>query len=129
MPLLFDARFRDTPLHVLELRGRPAFFAREVGAAAGYLDAEDFVDRIAREWGESLEVDDDLAFLTPSELRGVHREIPAVRADDRTLVLFASGVDKTLARSHARHARPLRDFLTGVRCPALPQLRTALSCR
>ncbi|MFN7144985.1 MAG: hypothetical protein ACK4YP_14505, partial [Myxococcota bacterium] len=107
--------------------GRPAFLAHEVGAAAGYLDATDFVDRIAREWGASLEDDDDIGFLTPRELRAVHRELPDVPADDRTLVLFASGVDKTLARSHARHARPLREFLAGVRCPALPRIRARMA--
>lgn len=126
MSLLFDVRFRESPLHVLELRGRPAFLAREIGAAAGYLDAADFVDTITREWGASLEDDDDLGFLTPRELRAFHRELPDVPVNDRTLVLFAPGVDKTLARSHARHARPLRTFLAGVRCPALPQIRASM---
>lgn len=127
MSLLFDARFRDTPLHVLELRGRPAFFAHEVGTAAGYADGADFVGRITREWAGSLDDDDDVAFLTPRELRTLHREVPDAQATTRTLVLFSPGVEKTLARSHARHARPLRDFLAGVRCPALPRLRARAS--
>ena len=64
MCLLFQAGFDGHPIHVLHLRGRVAFLAIELGAAAGYEeDGQRFVDQLVREWAPSLEEDDDVAQL------------------------------------------------------------------
>src|SRR5947207_2761162 len=53
--LTYTTRFLDSPVHVLELRGRTAFLAHEVGAAAGYAeDGDRFLQMLTTEWAPSL---------------------------------------------------------------------------
>lgn len=112
MSLLFKTEFLGHPLHVLDIRGRAAFFALELGAAAGHRDGGDrFVTLLTREWAELLDDDDDVAFLTAREFARVRTETGLPLTARGRLVLFAPGVRKALAKSEARLARPLQTFL------------------
>lgn len=112
MSVLFTVPFEGTTIHVLHLRGRVAFLARELGQAAGHNDnGQAFVTLICREWGASFEEDDDIAQLVGQELDTLKREVPLPADTTTALVLFPSGVDRALERSRARHATSLRGFL------------------
>lgn len=112
MSLLFKTEFLGHPLHVLDIRGRAAFFAHEIGAAAGYLFGGDrFVTLLTREWAESLEDDDDVAFLTGREFERVKRETGLPLSTRERLILFAPGVRKALMKSSARLAVQLQRHL------------------
>lgn len=112
MCLLFQAGFDGHPIHVLHLRGRVAFLAIELGAAAGYEeDGQRFVDQLVREWAPSLDEDDDVAQLTGKELEALRRDLPALPPTPSLLVLFATGAVTSLLRSRARFARGLVRFL------------------
>ncbi len=112
MSLLFIAQFEHVRLHVLQLRGRPALLAHEVGAAAGCLNGgQSFLRSVRREWAELLHEDDDVAEVTGAELDAIRREVPMLGEAQAALVLFPSGVEKTLSRSTARFALPLLGFL------------------
>lgn len=112
MSLAFITHFDHILLHVLVVRGRPALFAHEVGAAAGYRDAgQSFVRSIRTEWNECLHEDDDVAELTGSELTAIKREVPTLGDSAAVLVLFPSGVEKVLGRTHVRGASSLLGFL------------------
>lgn len=112
MCLLFEADFDGHPIHVLHLRGRVAFLALELGAAAGYEgDGQRFVDQLVREWAPSLDEDDDVARLTGKELEALRRELPALPPTPSVLVLFATGAVTSLLRSRARFAGGLVRFL------------------
>lgn len=111
MSLLFTTEFLGHPLHVLDIRGRTAFLAVEVGAAAGYLFGGDrFVTLLTREWAESLEDDEDVVFLTGRDLDRVRREV-GLPVPAEGLVIFRSGIHKALVKSSARHARALLRYL------------------
>lgn len=110
MYLLFRAAFDIHPIHVLHVRGRPAFLASELGAAAGHCeDGATFLDLVTGDLAPSLDEDDDVAQLTAIELAALRREVPVV--GDSVLVLFRSGAEKALARSGARHANAVLAFL------------------
>ena len=110
MYLLFRAAFDVHPIHVLQVRGRTAFLASEIGSAAGHCeDGATFLDLVNGDLAPSLHEDDDVAQLTPVELAALRREVPVV--GDSVLVLFRSGAEKALPRSGARHATALLAFL------------------
>ncbi len=110
--LLFKADFLGHPIHVLEIRGRVAFFLPEIGAAAGHLfGGERFVMQVTREWAGALEDDHDVAILTRREFERAKRETGLPLSTRESLVLFAPGVRKALAKSNARHASLLQGFL------------------
>lgn len=97
-------------LHVLQIRNRTAFLARELGLAAGASDdARGFLDNIVREWAASLEEDDDVAQLVGAELDVLKREVPLPA--DTTMELFATGAERVLTLSRLRHSRSLILFL------------------
>lgn len=110
--LLFKTKFLGHTLHVLDIRGRVAFIAAEMGVAAGHLFGGDrFLTQLTREWAELLEDDDDVAFLTGRESERVRREAGLSLSTRERLVLFAPGVRKALAKSNARLAAELQRFL------------------
>ncbi len=112
MSLLFTAFFDKHPISVLEIRGRVAFLPHEIGVAAGYSgDGQRFVDQIVREWPASLEEDDDIAQLVGRELDVLKREVPLPPSTTTAIVLFPTGVERCLLRSHVRSARDLIDFI------------------
>ena len=112
MSLAFITHFDHVVLHVLAVRGRPALLAHEVGVAAGYRDSgQAFVRSIRTEWNESLNEDDDLAELSGAELNAIKREVTTLAEANNVLVLFPSGVEKALGRTHVRGAQALLGFL------------------
>ncbi len=112
MSVLFTAFFNEHPITVLQIRGRPAFLAHELGVAAGYADdGQRFVDQIVREWAASLDEDDDIAQVVGNELGVLKREVPLPPTTTTALVLFPTGAERCLVRSHARAARKLVCFL------------------
>ena len=114
MSVLFHDRFADTTLHVLHIRGRTAFLALEIGAAAGHSDGgQGFVDLLTREWAASFDEDEDVAQLVGAELDALKREVPHPPPTTTVIVLFSPGVDRALLRSHARNARALLGFIHG----------------
>lgn len=112
MSLLFTATFDGHPINVLQLRGRCAFLAHELGVAAGYAgDGQRFVDQIVHEWAASLDEDDDLAQVVGKELAVLIREVPLPPTTTSALVLFPTGAELALLRSHVRNSRALVCFL------------------
>lgn len=112
MSVLFTVPFLDVPIHVLYLRGRTAFIARELGAAAGYSDdGQPFLDLICQDWPASLEDDDHIATVTGKELAAIKREVELPEGTSALLVLFAQGALITLLRSRTKHAKRLIGFL------------------
>lgn len=112
MSVLFTAFFNEHPITVLHIRGRTAFLANELGIAAGYADdGQRFVDQIVREWAACLDEDDDVAQVVGNELGVLKREVPLPPNTTTALVLFPTGAERCLVRSHARAARKLVCFL------------------
>ncbi len=112
MSVLFTAFFNEHPITVLQIRGRPAFLAHELGIAAGYADdGQRFVDQIVREWAPCLDEDDDIAQVVGHELGVLKREVPLPPNTTTALVLFPTGAERCLVRSHARAARKLVCFI------------------
>lgn len=112
MSVLFTATFDGHPINVLQLRGRCAFLAHELGVAAGYSgDGQRFVDQIVNEWAASLDEDDDLAQVVGKELGVLVREVPLPPTTTSALVLFPTGAERALLRSHVRSSRALVCFL------------------
>ena len=112
MILQFQFVFNETLVHVLHLRGRTAFLATELGAAAGYGEGgRRFVDLIIHEWAPSLDEDDDIAQITGPELAALRREVPLPKNATLALVLFRTGAERTLMRADAKFAKPLLGFL------------------
>lgn len=112
MSLLFTVPFNGVTVHVLHVRNRTAFLARELGEAAGHADGgQPFLDLMVHEWAPSLDEDDDVAQLVGAELEAIKREVPLPQNTTMALVLFATGAERALLRSHARYARSLVGFL------------------
>lgn len=112
MILLFKFEFNGHLVHVLHLRGRTAFLATELGAAAGYGEGgRRFVDLIIHEWAPSLDEDDDIAQITGPELAALRREVPLPENSTVALVLFRTGAERTLMRADTKFAKPLLAFL------------------
>lgn len=112
MSVTFTLPFFEFTIHVLRIRGRVAFVARNIGLAAGFSDGgQSFIDLIIREWAASFEEDDDIAQITGADLVVLKREVPLPEDTNMELVLFASGVDRALSHARARNARSLLGFL------------------
>lgn len=112
MSLLFRESFFSSPLHVLHIRGRTAFLALEIGAAAGHSDGgQGFVDLLTREWAADFDEDNDVAQLVGAELDALKREVPLPPTTTMALVLFPTGVERALQRSRARNARSLLGYI------------------
>lgn len=112
MSLLFRESFFSSPLHVLHIRGRTAFLALEIGAAAGHSDGgQGFVDLLTREWAADFDEDNDVAQLVGAELDTLKREVALPPTTTMALVLFPTGVERALQRSRARNARSLLGYI------------------
>lgn len=112
MSVLFTVPFDGVIIHVLQIRGRTGFLARDLGMAAGYVDeGQGFIDLICREWASSLDEDDDIAQLVGAELDVLKREVPLPPTTTTALVLFSTGAERALLRSRVRNARSLLGFL------------------
>ena len=123
MSVLFIEHFDHHPITVLEVRGRPAFLPCELAVAAGYAEeGKRFFDQIFWEWAQSLDEDDDVAQLVGAELAAIKREVPAFAEASVGVVLFPTGAERCLRRSHARRARELVTFIHGTLLPRFVQL-------
>ncbi len=128
MSLLFRADLLGHPLHVLEIRGRAAFLAHEIGAAAGHGDhGNRLLDVLLHVWATAFEEDEDLAFLDGRDLARVRRETGLPYRQGRVLVLFPRGVEKALDRSDARYAGILREHLERVVYPRVAEFYVSRS--
>lgn len=128
MSLLFRADLLGHPLHVLEIRGRAAFLAHEIGAAAGHGDnGNRLIDVLMHAWATAFEEDEDLAFLDGRDLARVRRETGVPYRQGRVLVLFPRGVEKALDRSDARYAGILREHLERVVYPRVAEFYVSRS--
>ena len=117
-----SVRFADTfdghPIHVLDVRGRPAFIPSELAIAAGYQEqGRRFLDQIFHDWAAGLDEDGDLAQLTPTELAAAKRDLPGMSDTKLAVVLFASGAERCLRRARARRAGALLTFLQDTLLP------------
>lgn len=103
--------FEGHALTILEVDGRSAWIAREVGAALGYADdGKGFVASITRHWSDEL--------LEGSDYRVLRGEGPhgcALHTSDRgqgsLLVLFESGLHLALIKTGKPAGRRLRRLL------------------
>ena len=123
MSVLFTDHFDQHPLHVLVVRGRPAFVPCELAIAAGYQEeGRRFLDQIFHDWAAGLEEDDDLAQLTPTELDAIKRDLPGMSDAKLGVVLFASGAARCLGRARARRASALLEFVRTTLLPRFEEL-------
>lgn len=115
--------FDNHPIHVLEVRGRPAFVPCELAIAAGYQEeGRRFLDQIFHDWAAGLDEDDDLAQLTPAELDSVRRDLPWMSDTKLGVVLFATGAERCLRRARARRAQALLEFVQTTLLPRFDEL-------
>ena len=123
MSVRLAATFDAHPIHVLEVRGRPAFIPCELAIAAGYQEeGRRFLDQIFHDWAAGLDEDDDLAQLTPAELDGVRRDLPEMSDTKLGVVLFATGAERCLRRARARRAQALLEFVQTTLLPRFDEL-------
>lgn len=120
---LLQARFDGRPLNVLSVDGRPAWIARELGAAIGYQHAgKRLVNRIREEWAPEFIAGHDHAFVSGADLAQLKGLVQPDVIDPRTanlLVLFEPGVFLVLAKTSKPIGRKLRRFLVD---EVMPQL-------
>lgn len=110
-------RFDDHRVTTLSYRGRPAWLAREVGAALGYAyDGKRFASQISREWSDEFIDGTDFAVLTGNDaavLVGAVTEgtetVPL--GTGRVLVLFESGMYLALAKTEKEAGIRFRRFM------------------
>ncbi len=123
-------RLRDTfekhTLTTLEIEGRPAWVAREIGEAIGYAQrGKRFATKITGEWSGELIAGHDYRVLTGSELsafkQGVFQGTGSVPLGSNRglVVLFESGLHLALVKTRKPAGIRLRRFLAD---EVLPQL-------
>ncbi len=122
-----SVRFADTfdghPIHVLDVRGRPAFIPSELAIAAGYQEeGRRFLDQIFHDWAAGLDEDGDLAQLTPAELGAAKRDLPGMSDTKLGVVLFACGAERCLQRARARRASALLTFVQETLLPRFDEV-------
>ena len=123
MSVRFTETFDNHPIHVLDVRGRPAFVPCELAIAAGYQEeGRRFLDQIFHDWAAGLDEDDDVAQLTPVELEALRRDLPGMTETKLGVVLFASGAERCLRRARARRAQALLVFVQGTLLPRFDEM-------
>ena len=120
---LLQTRFGGRPLNVLSSDGRPAWIARELGAALGYAQVgKRLVSRIRDEWAEEFIPGHDYAFLSGTDLAAVKDIVAADEISPATpslLVLFEPGLHLVLVKTSKPAGRLLRRFIVDEVLPAL----------
>ena len=123
MSVRFTETFDNHPIHVLDVRGRPAFVPCELAIAAGYQEeGRRFLDQIFHDWAAGLDEDEDVAQLTPVELDALKRDLPGMSDLKLGVVLFGSGAERCLRRARARRARELLAFVRGTLLPRFDEM-------
>ena len=122
LPLL-QSSFDGRPLTVLSVDGRPAWIARELGAAIGYAnDGKRLVNRIRVEWAAEFLPGHDYTLVSGAALAAlkgiVDTDIIAAQTPN-LLVLFESGVHLALTKTTKPIGRRLRRFLVEEVLPRL----------
>ena len=130
---LQTTQFEGTQLKVIDIRGRPAWIATEVGRALGYEnDGARLGGLITNEWSADFKVGTDFEILQDQELRdlkdllrlttkSVVSSEPPIGARARAcMVLYESGVDGVALRTTQPVGVRLRRWL---RDEVLPKLR------
>lgn len=112
--------FQGHALSLVEYKGRPAWVAREVGAALGYAgEGARMVDKLRENWGDELTEGTDFVKLTGVEATGA---LPPDSGGSRIpslILLFESGLHGVLLLSRQPKAKAMRRWL---REEVLPQL-------
>lgn len=112
---LLETHYGASRLNILSVGGRPAWIAREVGAAIGYdHGGKRLVNRIRREWADEFILDHDYAFVTGDDLAQIKGLVDPDVIDPRTpslLVLFRPGVHLVLTKTTRKVGKDLRRFL------------------
>ena len=109
--------FHQIPITRLEMDGRSAWLAREIGQALGYPERGDKLARnIVRRWNQEFEEGVDYDRLTGESLQRLRGLVPRLRRTRRVLILFQTGLEKVLARTPYEISFPLRTWIEeGVR--------------
>lgn len=118
--------FEGKTLTTLTYKDRPAWVARQIGAALGYANlGKRLVNKITSEWSEEFIRDRDYAVLTGEELAAFKAmaaggPVPVSSRTNRgLLILFESGLHLVLAKTTKPVGRRLRRFLVD---QVLPQI-------
>lgn len=120
---LFRAEFDGAPLNVLSIDGRPAWIAREVGAAIGYASGgKRLVSLVTDEWSEEFIEGHDYVFASGEALAALKEANDAGAAPARSptlLLLFEPGLHLVLTKTSKPIGRRLRRFLVDEVLPRL----------
>ncbi len=104
--------FFSMPITRLELDGKSAWIAREIGRALGYARGGDKLSRnIARRWTKDFVAGVDYDRLTGARLEQLRGLVPRLRRTRRVMILFRSGLEKVLSRAPFEIAHPLSTWL------------------
>jgi prophage antirepressor-like protein len=104
--------YNSLPITRIELDGKSAWIAREIGRALGYARGGEKLSRnIARRWTKDFAEGVDYDRLTGELLERLRGLVPRLRRTRRVMILFRSGLDKVLARASFDIAYPLRIWL------------------
>lgn len=122
---ILHAEFGGRPLSVLSYQGRPAWIAREVGAAIGYArGGKRLVSEITREWADEFIEGHDFALVDGEDLAAL-KALPGLGPDSvpsrapGLLLLFEPGLHLVLTRTNKPIGKFLRRFLVDEVLPVL----------
>ncbi len=117
--------FEDHPITTVTYRGRPAWIARQIGAAIGYAHGgKRFVTQITGAWGDEFIDGRDQQLVEGAELELLKSLLepgtdPVPGRTANLLLLFESGLHLALAKTNKPVGKRLRRFLVD---EVLPQL-------
>jgi hypothetical protein len=120
---LLRAEFEGAAIHVLSVDGRPAWVAREVGAAIGYATGgKRLVSLITDEWSEEFIEGHDYLFVEGealAALKGANEPGATPVRSPTLLLLFEPGLHLVLTKTSKPIGRRLRRFLVDEVLPRL----------
>lgn len=123
---LLQARFQGRILTVLSVEGRPAWVARELGAAIGYANGgKRLVSLIGDEWSDEFLAGHDYMFVDGADLAALKGIVDPTVIPARAptlLLLFEPGVHLVLTKTAKPIGRELRRFLVDEVLPRLVRL-------
>ncbi len=123
---LLQARFQGRNLTVLSVDGRPAWVARELGAAIGYANGgKRLVSLIGDEWSDEFLAGHDYTFVDGADLAALKGIVDPTVIPARApslMLLFEPGVHLVLTKTAKPIGRELRRFLVDEVLPQLVRL-------
>ena len=133
---IIHAEFEGRTLSVVSYQGRPAWIAREVGAAIGYArGGKRLVSEITREWADEFIEGHDFVLVDGEDLAAL-KALPGLGPDSvpsrapGLLLLFEPGLHLVLTRTNKPIGKRLRRFLVDEVMPCLARLdHAALGAR